>query len=719
MEQGYFSPLLAELTERSRSAVLSRLGFVNPPLYRHLEALFSRPMGESGSLLADPSFEATFGWREAPVTMRDLEGNRLGKEVIDALDNPPMELREDYRFARHFHPYQHQLRSWDVLTDPNPQSLIITSGTGSGKTECFMVPILDHLMREADRSGRPLVGVRALFLYPLNALINSQRERLRAWTHQAGGRVRFCLYNGTTPEELPAAKKRAHPNVLMDRHDLRESPPPILVTNATMLEYMLVRTVDAPILEQSRGKLEWVVLDEAHTYVGSQAAEIALLIRRVLHAFGVGPEQVRFVATSATMGDPKKTGEQETGERLKEFLADVAGVDPSRVHLVAGERQVPPLPAPQRGSQQSLDQLCALDPDVPIREAHPHRHAALAAHQTAWAVRHLFLDAETGGTHVARLSDVCRTIAPKADPQDPGVQAEALHWLDLLQGTRDNDEAKTPFLPLRAHLFHQTLSGLWACADPHCPDRPETLQDPDWPFGQLYLEPRKHCTCGAPVYELAACDDCGAPLLLAANRSETLLAPLPRAATDEFELDLDPVESLDDEEDDEDQRSESEWQVLIVNRALAMTGEVAIDKSTRQIIDQPLTESSLRLIIQEEGNKGLVCPHCDARSRGQRQFQPARISAPFLLTVILPTLLEFAPDGDKPREHPHRGRRLLTFNDSRQGTARMAARLQQESERNRVRGLVYHLALRDGWKHSDTNASQLKEKIGSSDKCVG
>ena len=104
-----------------------------------------------------------------------------------------------------------------------------------------------------------------------------------------------------------------------------------------MLEYMLVRTQDLPILQASQGKLEWIILDEAHTYIGSQAAEIALLIRRVLHAFGVKPQDVRFVATSATIGDPHG----DAGNQLREFLARVSGNDVETVHVVSGERRVP------------------------------------------------------------------------------------------------------------------------------------------------------------------------------------------------------------------------------------------------------------------------------------------------------------------------------------------------------------------------------------------
>lgn len=98
-------------------------------------------------------------------------------------------------------------------------------------------------------------GGAALFLYPLNALIQSQRERLHAWTARFDDGIRFCLYNGNTDEKAPKHERDTAPNQVIDRETLRASPSPILVTNATMLEYMLVRSVDAPILQASQGKL--------------------------------------------------------------------------------------------------------------------------------------------------------------------------------------------------------------------------------------------------------------------------------------------------------------------------------------------------------------------------------------------------------------------------------------------------------------------------------
>ncbi|WP_140410293.1 DEAD/DEAH box helicase, partial [Escherichia coli] len=112
------------------------------------------------------------------------------------------------------------------------------------------------------------------------------------------------------------------------------------VTNTTMLEYMLIRRKDAPIIEKSQGMLKYIVLDEAHSYIGSQAAELALLLRRVMQAFNVGPgtdKPVQIIATSATIGEDSPEGNKE----LAKFVADLAGVTERDVKVVRGYRQIP------------------------------------------------------------------------------------------------------------------------------------------------------------------------------------------------------------------------------------------------------------------------------------------------------------------------------------------------------------------------------------------
>ena len=164
MEARYFKDMLSALASRSASSTLSWLGFANVPLRRHLKDVFSRSYGDSGSFVGDPAFEAVFGWTAADTTMAGLAGDLLSPELVDAMDDPPKDVPAEYRFPRHRPPYAHQLEAWRTLAQSEARSIVVASGAGSGKTECFMVPILDRLIREQQRIGGRLIGVRALFL---------------------------------------------------------------------------------------------------------------------------------------------------------------------------------------------------------------------------------------------------------------------------------------------------------------------------------------------------------------------------------------------------------------------------------------------------------------------------------------------------------------------------------------------------------------------------
>jgi ATP-dependent helicase YprA (DUF1998 family) len=684
----YYSKLLPELAQRARFSTVSRLGFSNPALRKFLLKEFSTPFGQPGSFLGDPVFESTFGWEASTETMASLAGNLLVPALVDAMDAPPQELRKDYRFPKSATPYVHQLEAWRLLSGDTPRSVVVTSGTGSGKTECFMVPILHRLCQEQQKLRRPLVGVRALFLYPLNALINSQRDRLHAWTSGFGDGVRFCLYNGNTANRLPQRERDQVPNQVLDRETLRELPPPILVTNATMLEYMLVRAQDAPILEKSKGTLEWIVLDEAHSYIGSQAAELALLLRRVLYGFGVDAGTVRFVATSATIGDPSG----EAGGKLRAFLADLAGVGLEQVHVVSGQRSVPPLPiadaAYRTASLETLQALAGTDnADATF--------AALAGNDIALKLRDRFAR-PADRKPISQLSALSALLPVTGVNDLTARQMRALYWLDLLSGTvrRLPSGQQEPFLPLRAHLFHQVLAGLWACADQQCRCRTGSLLDvPEWPFGMVYMEQRKRCACGMLVFEVNSCNECGEnflPALVSLTGNGHFLTATETDTEDEFSLDVEIIDDDDASEDTEADLSASFSKVLIANRADKRT---RVDRITLQI--EPDDDvACVRLDVedqkpQKDGSLALQCPCCSAVDSARSPLgRRAILGAPFLLGQIIPTLLEFCEDGEDPLTKPYRGRRMITFTDSRQGTARIAAKIQQDSERNRVRGLV-------------------------------
>jgi len=664
----FYSSLAEQLSRRASRAVLGKLGPVSQPLRDFLSERLERFAGSEGSFLADPVFEATFSWETAKPTMAELAGNLLAPELVRAMDAAPGELR----FGKEYQPFIHQLEAWKTLRAEQVCSAVVSSGTGSGKTECFIVPILDDLVREAEAKGR-LVGTRALFLYPLNALINSQRDRLRAWTEPLGGDVRYCLYNGNTPHRpVPEAEQKKSPSEVLSRDTLRKSPAPILVTNSTMLEYMLVRREDAPILEQSQGKLRWIVLDEAHTYVGSQAAELALLLRRVLHAFGVDSKQVRFVATSATIG---KAGDAKTREQLQRYLADIAGVPTSQVAVIEGRRSIPELPAKLQRMEEPLpplDLLSSLDA--------AERYDRLVACTAARSARKLLAEKPS------KLSDVALALHGTERGEDG--RREALAFLDAARQAHKDD----PFLPLRGHFFHRTQSGLWACVDPECSERNGTpLNDATWPFGTIWFERRKNCKCGSLVFELVLCKGCGADYLVAeevpeGEKGRRLLPHLIDAAADEMERN-------DDDEDDEEGTALAKYRGI---RLFGAHGEKRVKDKVRfdprtGIVDSGDRAISPTIHLPLPMENVLVCGRCGQREKTPGDlFLPARGGGPFFLQVAMPTLLEHAPPADTKQDVPFGGRRAITFSDSRQGTASFALRSEVDAERDYVRSFIYH-----------------------------
>lgn len=674
----FFRNLIEQSLERTREATLGVLGINHPGLRRHLSESIVNTLGAEGCFLAPPVFEHTFGWREAELRLQDLPSEGLlSPSLLDTLASAPA-----YRFPKTAHPYVHQLQAWRTLLDETPRSAVITTGTGSGKTECFMVPILEDLIREHERSDAALVGVRALFLYPLNALINSQQERLDAWTRKYSSNIRFCLYNGKTEERADKVRKEQQqkPNQILSRELLRKEPAPILMTNATMLEYMLVRHVDNPILEISRQQksLRWIVLDEAHTYVGSQAAEMSLLLRRVVQAFGRQSEQIRFIATSATIAGA------DAQERLKHYLADLAGVPLDQVEVIGGSRVWPDLAFDSAGNDIGLQAIRDIEPETAVSAA---RFQALCDSTIARSLRHAVVSSDKP----LDLHDLIGTVSEQLQGGSSlEQQQKVLDWLDTMTGTHPA-EGQPPFLKLRIHLFQRMLHGLWACVDPQCSAKSSHLQD--WPFGDIYVTQRARCECHAPVYELGFCDDCKTPHLLAEDRNGGLHQPSPYAG-DEF--------ALNHENGGEDAPAE----LLTANAAstrLIIAGlpaahepyfPITLDLDSQKLGAVSATRN-IGIVLTEE--KDGCCSHCDHSSLGTSDFlRKAYLGAPFYIANAVPTVLEFCPDPDKmdcegrsPEELPGRGRKLITFTDSRQGTARMAVRMQQEAERSRLRGLVF------------------------------
>jgi DEAD/DEAH box helicase domain-containing protein len=682
----FFTSLTGELSRRSASALIGALGPDSGPLRRHLRERLQVPAGEAGSFLGDPVLEAIFDWKTGPSTMADLvQEGLLSASLVHAMAKPSdiKELRE-YVFPSDRKPFVHQLAAWRHLGAADPRSVVVTSGTGSGKTECFLVPILDELARAQEAEGR-LRGVRALFLYPLNALINSQRDRLLAWSEPFGGDVRFSLYKGDTPDSVRKADQVAVPQEVLDRKTLRADPPPILVTNSSMLEYMLIRSEDQPIIEQSKGMLRWIVLDEAHTYMGSQAAEIALLLRRVLHAFGVEASSVHFVATSATIGNREKP--EESAVQLREFLADLAGVGSDRVHVVQGERSVPPLPKALLGRDLALPDLVTLGGKTP-----EERYEALGSNASIRRMRETLLREQA--LPLSSLTEArMETGLLEGRYQPPADRLDTLRLLDLCTTAEQAGEA---FLRIRAHLFHRTHGGLWCCANPTCSGRSDTALDvADWPFGKIFFERREQCdACGSVAFDLVLCAECGADYLscdlVHEGEQQRLVPRIPRELSESDEYSLLVADPEGDEEDAEPEEPLAEsprWPRLLTRDGAKDTASIPLRVSDGTILED---EGVVRFgeIRKEEAR----CVRCGGReNRDGELFREARRGAPFFLRGIIPVMMDYTPALPETKQRlPSGGRRLITFTDSRQGTARFALDAQLDAERNYVRSLIYH-----------------------------
>jgi DEAD/DEAH box helicase domain-containing protein len=249
---------------------------------------------------------------------------QLDKGGSDYFPNLPMQ----------FPPYLHQIKSFDRLSGPNPKSTIISTGTGSGKTECFLYPILDYCYQHRGESG-----IKAILIYPMNALATDQAGRLAKLIYKNSklrGHVSAGIYVGQR-EKNPSMVMKAD-SLISDKETLRLTPPDILLTNYKMLDYLLIRLDDRPLWQNNTSEtLRFLVVDELHNFDGAQASDLGCLIRRLKSRLATPPEHLCCVGTSATLGS-----DEEQADLLKyassvfgETLSEDAVI--SELRLSAGE----------------------------------------------------------------------------------------------------------------------------------------------------------------------------------------------------------------------------------------------------------------------------------------------------------------------------------------------------------------------------------------------
>ena len=303
-----------------------------------LRKSFQSALREEGTLLNGPFPELARGFKQG------LSARALAQECFPHESGNLFPALLDQRL------YVHQERAVRT-THMDQRNIVVATGTASGKTESFLYPILFELYRQHLTGELREPGVRAMILYPMNALANDQRERLGKICkdlHQAGSGFQptFGQYIGQTPKDkedkwrnAAARAEERLPGELIFRKEMRSNPPHILLTNYSMLEYLLIRPDDSPLFDDNGSKhWQFIVLDEAHQYRGAKGMEMGMLIRRLKQRLRDGGRKGSFrcIATSATIS----SGESE-GDRLAvaEFARELFGEPFLMPGIIFGESE--------------------------------------------------------------------------------------------------------------------------------------------------------------------------------------------------------------------------------------------------------------------------------------------------------------------------------------------------------------------------------------------
>jgi Lhr-like helicase len=563
------SQLRHRLEAAYRSFYDSAYAIADPCLSAERSALLG-----TGMLSTDLLIEPLPGYAASGVKFEQAAAQlELGDDVAQFVA-PVMEGRELYahQFAA--------LRAC-LVEGKDP---IVTAGTGSGKTESFLLPVLSALVTEsrswrghgadpqpwwrrdrsafeparAGESGRD-AAVRALVLYPMNALVEDQMVRLRraldspgqiAWLneHLHGHRFYFGRYTSQTPyapselkavlrgidRRAQAASRRAEHALsegdpmdyrsfvprplgaeLLTRQDIRHAPPDILITNYSMLSIMLTRPDERSLFEETAKWLEaseehrfHLVIDELHSYKGTQGTEVALLLRRLLYRLGLRPDspKLRIFGTSASMGED----EESALGYLKEFF----GQSPSRFRLIGGKPRRTADPFTAELEPSVADTLARLG--AVANQADPEEiDRMLGEPAQAFAERvdlqgRLIAAASSrfGRPCATKLSDLAQILDATGREE---VAVGACSAITEATARSNDDDVR---LPVRAHVFFRELPGWWACSNATCDQIPEQYRDRgNRRLGRLYAEPTVRCACGARCLDLWACQTCGEAFL--------------------------------------------------------------------------------------------------------------------------------------------------------------------------------------------------------------
>jgi DEAD/DEAH box helicase domain-containing protein len=288
-------------------------------------------------------------------------------------------------------PYRHQQLAFERLCGAVRLSTIVATGTGSGKTECFMYPLLDYCL------ANPGQGIKAIIIYPMNALATDQARRFAKEVSKLDTKLNVGLFTGDDGSD---SRVMTPEQIITHQDTLRQNPPDILLTNYKMLDFLLMRPKDQKLWRFNKpGMLRFLVVDELHSFDGAQGTDLACLIRRLRDKLKIGSE-LACVGTSATIGDVSAK------ESLRKYAEEVFAADFDDESIVLEDR----LSVEEYLAQQSVDQPLSQWPVAHVGELQPGvREQGVHLRQLAnlWLGKDLPLDA----TDIAVRNKACVELA--------------------------------------------------------------------------------------------------------------------------------------------------------------------------------------------------------------------------------------------------------------------------------------------------------------------
>lgn len=695
-------------------------------------------------------------------------------------------VREDRPRLLFDPPYRHQ---GDAVRHAliDGRNLVIMTGTGSGKTESFLLPILGKFAREAGERPKSFAqpAMRALLLYPMNALVNDQLGRLRAifgdsdlvdhFTTWAGRPPRFARYTSRTPyagvrsgkkdgrklasfeefyveierqaagpvseDQERASRIRAQlqergkwpakPDLhkwfgakgsrwydpkqaeflrattlpkdseLITRHEVQASCPDLMVTNYSMLEYMMMRPIERTIFDSTRTWLAanpvekfTVVLDEAHLYRGAAGAEVALLLRRLRDRLDIPADRFQVICATASF---------DSKEYATEFGAQLSGVPPETFVAVTGALDFRPNAAV--GSKADAEILAALDLAMFYSPDEADRAAAIApflGHRGVTPSAGIERDLFEALKEFAPLGRLVNTTMGAAQPvAELGAELfpDSLEIADAAVTTllaigsvaREQPDASGP-LPCRVHNFYRGLPGLWVCMDPDCTELGEDGRTGI--SGKMYSQPHDVCGCGSRVLEFFTCRSCGSGYARAYSDdvdSPDALWSEPGRRLRMTGGETAPLLDLDlllERPRRSDVAEIAEYD-LDTGRLSAgqrtRTVYIRKDRQTPAVGDDGEVDTN-----SERRGQFVPCGVCGQTARGRTTVQNHQTKGDQPFQAIVSRQLAVQPPGKQAasRFAPLRGRKVLVFSDSRQVAARLAPNLQMYSVRDALRSLI-------------------------------